>query len=54
MIHKCIALQPHETGLQFCNRVKSLIANQGGLVDLEWCVSFLCHKKNNNVEDSFI
>lgn len=28
--------QADETGLEFCNRVKALIAKKGGLVDLEW------------------
>ena len=30
------AFQEGETAIQFANRVKSLIAEQGGLVDLEW------------------
>ena len=28
--------EPNESGLQFANRVKAVIAQQGGLVDLEW------------------
>ncbi|ELT88373.1 hypothetical protein CAPTEDRAFT_172192 [Capitella teleta] len=31
-----VTQQPNETGLQFANRVKAVIAQQGGLVDLEW------------------
>ena len=32
-----LALQEDESAVEFANRVKASIAEQGGLVDLEWC-----------------
>ena len=33
---RTLLLQPGEDGIQFAGRVKKLIAEQGGLVDLDW------------------
>ncbi len=33
-----LCAQEEEDAVQFANRVKSTIAQQGGLVDLAWCV----------------
>ena len=33
-----MSLQEGESAIQFANRIKSKIAEQGGLVDLEWFV----------------